>query len=84
MTQRPEPYQSLVNDRTFDALERLGEFARERGMSIAGAALAWLLADDRVTQIVVGPGRPAHLDPVREALGQPLTPEERVHVESLL
>ncbi len=84
MTQRPEPYESLVNDRTFDALERLGAFARERGMSIAGVALAWLLADDRVTQIVVGPGRPAHLDPVREALRQPLTPEERVHVESLL
>ena len=84
MTQRPEPYQSLVNDRTFDALERLSAFARERGMSIAGVALAWLLADDRVTQVVVGPGRPAHLDPVREALGQPLTPEERVHVESLL
>lgn len=84
MTQRPGPYQSLVNDRTFDKVERVGEFARERGMSTAGAALAWLLADDRVTQIVVGPNRPAHLDPLREALQQPLSPDERRHVEGLL
>jgi aryl-alcohol dehydrogenase-like predicted oxidoreductase len=84
MTQRPEPYEPLLSQRTFDALERLEAFARERGMSMAGLALAWLLADDRVTQIVVGPGRPAHLDPVWEALDQPLTPEERVHVEGLL
>lgn len=84
MTQRPEPYASLLNDRTFDALERLGAFARERGMSVAGVSLAWLLADDRVTQIVVGPGRPEHLAPIREALRMPLAPEERLHVASLL
>jgi aryl-alcohol dehydrogenase-like predicted oxidoreductase len=41
---------------------------RDRGISLAGLALAWLLADDRVTQIVIGPGRPEHLAPVREAL----------------
>ncbi len=46
-------------------------------MSLAGLALAWLLADDRVTQIVIGPGRPEHLRPVREALEQPLSPAER-------
>jgi hypothetical protein len=39
-----------------------------------------LLADERVTQIVVGPGRPEHLDPVREALERPLTPAQREEV----
>ena len=38
-------------------------------MSMAGLALAWLLADERVTQVVIGPGRPEHLAPVGEALG---------------
>jgi aryl-alcohol dehydrogenase-like predicted oxidoreductase len=82
MTQRPEPYRGLVTDRTFDALDRLELIASGRGISMAGLALAWLLADERVTQIVIGPGRPEHLAPVREALMYPLSPEERVAVES--
>jgi aryl-alcohol dehydrogenase-like predicted oxidoreductase len=82
MTQRPEPYQGLVNDQTFDALTALELMAAERGISLAGLALAWLLADERVTQIVIGPGRPEHLAPVREALMYPLSPEERAAVES--
>jgi aryl-alcohol dehydrogenase-like predicted oxidoreductase len=77
MTQRPEPYERLMSARTYDALERLRDRARERGMSMAGLALAWLLADDRVGQIVVGPGRPEHLEPVREALSAPLAGAER-------
>ena len=44
--------------RSFDALERCEALAAERGISMAGVALAWLLADDRVTQIVVGPDAP--------------------------
>jgi aryl-alcohol dehydrogenase-like predicted oxidoreductase len=83
MTQRPEPYQALVVSRTFDALDHLGELARDRGTSMAGVALAWLLADDRVTQIVVGPGRPEHLEPVREALEQPLSDDERSHLDEV-
>jgi aryl-alcohol dehydrogenase-like predicted oxidoreductase len=77
MTQRPEPYQRLVSADVYGALERLGALARERGMSMAGLALAWLLGDERVGQIVVGPGRPEHLEPVREALSAPLTGSER-------
>jgi aryl-alcohol dehydrogenase-like predicted oxidoreductase len=50
---------------------------------MAGLSLAWLLADARVSQIVVGPGRPDQLDPVREALGAPLTAEERVELDRL-
>jgi aryl-alcohol dehydrogenase-like predicted oxidoreductase len=83
MTQRPEPYASLVSERTFASLERLEAFARARGTSTAAVALAWLLADDRVTQVVVGPGRPNHLAPVREALETPLSLDERRQVEAL-
>jgi aryl-alcohol dehydrogenase-like predicted oxidoreductase len=82
MTQRPEPYAELVSGVTFDALDRLQAIAASRGTSVAGVALGWLLADERVTQIVVGPGRPEHLAPVGEALGHPLTAEERAAVES--
>jgi aryl-alcohol dehydrogenase-like predicted oxidoreductase len=77
MTQRPGPYASFTTDATFDRLERFAQMADEGGRSMAGLALAWLLADDRVTQIVVGPGRPEHLAPVRQALERPLSPAER-------
>jgi aryl-alcohol dehydrogenase-like predicted oxidoreductase len=83
MSQRPEPYEALISDRTFDALDRLASVAGERGTSMAGVALAWLLADDRISQIVVGPGRPAHLEPVREALEQPLADDERAHLDEV-
>ncbi len=84
MTQRPGPYRQFVAPDTFEALERLGQIARGRGTSMAGLALAWLLADERVTQIVVGPGRPEHLAPVAEATEHPLTPGERSAIESAL
>jgi aryl-alcohol dehydrogenase-like predicted oxidoreductase len=81
MTQRPEPYRGFVAGRTFQALAGLEAIAAGRGTSMAGLALAWLLADDRVSQIVIGPGRPEHLAPVAEALGHPLTEDERIAVE---
>ncbi len=84
MTQRPEPYRRFRSAATFDALDRLGAAAAERGMSMAGLALAWLLADPRVTQVVIGPGRPQHLAPVTEALARPLSDHERAEIERMI
>jgi 1-deoxyxylulose-5-phosphate synthase len=84
MTQRPEPYAALLSERTFDVLDRLNGFAGARGISLAALALAWLLADERVTQVVIGPGRPAHLEPVREALARPLSAEDLAEIEGML
>ena len=81
MTQRPEPYLDFVTDRTFEALDRLQGIAASRGTSMAGLALAWLLADDRVAQIVIGPGRLEHLAPVAEAIEHPVTEQERGAIE---
>jgi len=80
MTQRPEPYTRFVTDRTFEALARLQSIASGRGTSMAGLALGWLLADDRIAQIVIGPGRPEHLAAVAEVLQHPLTRQERARV----
>ncbi|MGH2916200.1 MAG: aldo/keto reductase [Solirubrobacteraceae bacterium] len=77
MMQRPEPYLALATDATFDALEELERLAQARGCSIAATALAWLLADERIAQVVVGPSTPEHLAPVREALEQPMGAAER-------
>ncbi len=82
MTQRPEPYQEFVTGPIFDALDRLQAIAAGRGTSLAGLALGWLLDDDRVAQVVIGPGRPEHLAPVAEALRQPLAGAERTEIEA--
>jgi aryl-alcohol dehydrogenase-like predicted oxidoreductase len=82
MTQRPEPYQEFVTGPIFEALDRLRAIAARRGTSMAGLALGWLLADDRVTQVVIGPGRPEHLAPVTEALRHPVTAAERAEIEA--
>ena len=68
MAQRPEPYEHLRRDRVYDALERLDRLAAERGSSSAALAIAWLLAEPRVTAVVVGPRRPGHLEPALAAL----------------
>jgi aryl-alcohol dehydrogenase-like predicted oxidoreductase len=83
MTQRPGPYQAFLSGETFDRLEQFDRLARARETSMAGLALAWLLADHRVTQVVVGPTRPEHLAPVREALERPLSGDERATLDSV-
>jgi aryl-alcohol dehydrogenase-like predicted oxidoreductase len=61
----------LRDDRVYDALEAL-----ERRGDPTTLALAWLLADDRVS-VVLGPRRAEHLQPALDALANPLTQQER-------
>jgi 1-deoxyxylulose-5-phosphate synthase len=83
MTQRPGPYEHLRTDAVFDALEAFEAAAADHGVSPAGLALAWCLSHPDVTAVVVGPRRPEHLEPVREALEQPLSAAERDDVAGL-
>jgi aryl-alcohol dehydrogenase-like predicted oxidoreductase len=71
MTLRSDPYEHLRDDRVYDALEAL----EARGDPTT-LAFAWLLGDERVS-VVIGPRRPAQLEPGRAALAAPLTAEER-------
>jgi aryl-alcohol dehydrogenase-like predicted oxidoreductase len=74
---RPGPYGALASERTLGGVDALARAAAERAVDAAALSLAWLLADERVTSVVVGPRRPAHLEAVRRALGVRLTPAER-------
>ncbi len=77
MTKRPEGYEHLQNDRVYDAIEEL-----ERRGDPATLALAWLLADDRVS-VVTGPRRPEQLRPAVAALAHPLSSQERDALSAL-
>lgn len=78
MTLRPDPYLHLHDDRVYDGIEALAE----RG-DPATLALAWVISHPAVSAAVVGPRRPAHLEPVLAARALDLTPGERDEIASL-
>jgi aryl-alcohol dehydrogenase-like predicted oxidoreductase len=83
MTQRPEGYRKYENDTVFHALEAFEREATDRGISMGGLALAWLLGVPEITAIVVGPTCVEHLEPVREALVLDLPADEHAHLRGL-
>ncbi|MGI9113090.1 MAG: aldo/keto reductase [Gaiellaceae bacterium] len=76
MTFRPEPYEHLRDDRTYDSLDAFKALAAERETTPATLALAWLLAQPHVTAIVLGARRPEQLRPALDALKLQLSQEE--------
>jgi aryl-alcohol dehydrogenase-like predicted oxidoreductase len=83
MTLRPEPYEHLRTDRTFEALERFAQEADRRDTDAATLAIAWLLAQPQVTAVIVGPRRPEHLEPAARALDLRLTQAEADELAAL-
>ncbi len=83
MTLRPEPYEEIAHERTFDGLEALESAARERGTDAATLAVAWVVDNPFVTAVIVGPRRPEHLEPARGALALSLTEAERDELGAL-
>ena len=83
MAMRPEPYQKLVKQSTFDGLATFKAEADKCGVSIGGLALAWVLSHPLVTAPIIGPRKPSHFQPVHEALNLHLTTIERDELTAL-
>ncbi|CAF0945461.1 unnamed protein product [Rotaria sordida] len=87
MTLRPEPYEIYVKhqDSIYDGLNSMRKISKERfgNISIAGLSLAWLLSDSRITGIIIGPRKPEHLEPIREALNTRLNETDRIDLANL-
>ena len=84
MATRPGSYGRLATDTVYDALDALAAAAAARGADLPTLALAWVVAHPDVTGVVVGPRRPAHLDPALAALGLTLSAAERDELASLV
>lgn len=54
--------ESQVTHERVEAVKQLAEIARERGQSMAQMALAWVLADKRVTSCIIGTSSVAQLE----------------------
>ena len=83
MTLRPEGSERYRTDTTFDALAALERASAERGVTMAGLALAWLLHVPELTAIVVGPNTVEQLAPVVEALDVRLDADEQARIGAL-
>lgn len=83
MTLRPEPYLDWWNEATFSKLDAFGTAAADHGVSMAGLALAWLRHHPDVTAPIIGPRRPAHFEPIREALTVDLSPTDHEAITEL-
>jgi aryl-alcohol dehydrogenase-like predicted oxidoreductase len=77
MSMRSEPYQKYLNQATFDGLTAFRAEAAARGVSMGGLALAWMMANPLITSPIIGPRKPEHFQPVKEALDLHLTVAER-------
>jgi aryl-alcohol dehydrogenase-like predicted oxidoreductase len=83
MALRPEPYEHLRTDRTFDGLDRFAAAAARRGVTPATLATAWVLARPLVTAVIVGPRNPAHVDAAVRALDVRLSKHEADELSAL-
>jgi aryl-alcohol dehydrogenase-like predicted oxidoreductase len=83
MRLRPDTYDDLANDATFDGLEAFAAEADARGVEPATLAVAWVLGNPQVTGVVVGPRNPGQFAVAFAAAELELTQQERADLAGL-
>ena len=79
----PYFYADIHTEENLARVSRLRTLAREREVSVAGLALAWLRAHPSVTAPLVAPSRPEHWSAVDEALRIDLDREEFARIAGI-
>ena len=83
MTMRPEPYQHLIQEKTFRGVGAFRKAATSRGIDMATLAFAWVLSHPQTNAVIIGPRRPEHFELAEKALRIPLTAIERAELAAL-
>ena len=73
---------TLYRDEDEVIVEAVADIARERGVSMAQVALAWVSGFESVSAPIVGATRPEHLDDAVASVDLELTPDEIDRLES--
>ena len=76
-------YPGMHTEANLGRVARLREVARRHGVSVSGAALAWLRAHPLVTAPIVSPSRPAQWQAVREAVALDLSADEQAEISAI-
>jgi len=74
-------HQMYYREGDYEVLERAIQLARQRGVTPAQIALAWLLHQEGVTAPIVGASKMSHLEQAVAALDIDLTPVELTTLE---
>ena len=79
-----EFYQRSLTDENFDIVEKLSEFAEDRGHAIGELAIAWLLANPAVCSVIAGASRPEQVVQNATAAEWVLTPDDLKAVDEIV
>ena len=73
----------MLNERSFDTVERLEEFAQGRGHTILELAIGWLASQPHVGSVIAGATSPEQVEQNAEAGAWVLDAEELAEVDSI-
>ena len=73
-----------MTDSNFDILDRLEEFAQERGHAILDLAFAWLLANPAVDSVIAGVSKVEQVIVNAKTAEWQLTEGEMAEIDSIL
>jgi len=74
---------SALSDQNFDVLDRLSQFAADRGHTILELAMGWLASMPVISSVIAGATSPQQVRENVSAAAWRLTPEEMAEVSSL-
>jgi L-glyceraldehyde 3-phosphate reductase len=84
-SRNPSLKPELLTPARLAAISRLNEMAQQRGQKLAEMAVAWLLRDDRVTSVLIGASKVAHVEDAYNALSNlSFTKAELKEIDSIL
>lgn len=70
-------------EKAFDILDGLKSVAQKHGVSVAQIALAWILANDAVTSVIIGARKLSQLDDNLKAIDVTLTAEDKTALDEV-
>jgi aryl-alcohol dehydrogenase-like predicted oxidoreductase len=78
-----EPFEGANLERNLEVVERLEEFAEQRGHTLPQLAVAWVLAQPGVHVAIAGARRPAHIEGIAPAAEIELSEGELQEIDDL-
>ena len=78
-----EPFADEALERNLEVVERLKEFAEQRGHTLAQLAVAWVIAQPGVHVAITGARRPAHVEGIAPAAEIRLSEDDLAEIDEL-
>jgi aryl-alcohol dehydrogenase-like predicted oxidoreductase len=74
---------TFMTERNFEIVEDLEAFAKERGRTLLGLAISWLLANPLVSSVICGATKPEQVEQNIMASGWAMTSEDLARIDQI-